>query len=200
MINLDPKVIKTASNKHIYIYDDLFSFSEQVLFKKFVNKSLFSTTGFDGIYDTDGQKAGNQIFSHFSDDDVNNMGFTSTNGYAYLNNKYQFTQRRIKQIRVNLSNFFEKSIAHTDCQELSIDKGLTLVYHVNLKWDMFWGGWTTFLSEDLSEIEYSCAFKTGRIVLFDGTIPHFISPISTSCNEHRYSFVIQYGKIENNCE
>lgn len=186
-MNLDPKVIKTSSDKFIYIYDNAFSFFEQTNFYRFVTNSLYSSDGHDGPYKINN----NQFYSKFNNNDVVNMGFIKTNSYVILNKRYQLDQRKIKQVRVNLSNFFEKSFAHTD------KKGLTLIYYANLKWDIFWGGHTLFLSEDLTEIDYTCVYKPNRVILFDGIIPHSISPISTMCSEHRYSFVIQFGEIEN---
>lgn len=179
---INHKNILTSNNKFIDVYDNLFSFYEKDKFFTFVCNSYFKTTGGDGPSEI----LGNQIFSNYINNDINLMKFYETEGYKFLNEKYKLQNRKINQIRVNCSNNFERTVAHTD------GIGITLIYYANLSWDIFWGGHTLFYNEDLSEIEHICTFKPGRILIFDGIIPHSISSISTACRQNRYTFVIQY--------
>lgn len=172
----------TTNNKFIDVYDNLFEYREKELFFHFVSTSNFVTNGKDGLYDYEE----NQIFSSYGSSDLESMKFCDTNGFKFISEKYQLFNKKIGQVRVNCCNSFERSVAHTDAG------GISLIYYVNMKWDIFWGGHTIFYNEDLSDVEYTCLFKPGRLIVFDGSIPHSISPISTACRENRYTFVIQY--------
>ena len=90
------------------------------------------------------------------------------------------------QCRINLSAPHQKNRIHTD------EDALTLVYYVNPKWDFTWGGHTLFMDDLLQEAEYTCIYKPGRVVIFDGTIPHMIMNESSLCPDYRLTFAIQW--------
>ena len=46
----------------------------------------------------------------------------------------------------------------------------------------------------LQEAEYTCIYKPGRVVIFDGTIPHMIMNESSLCPDYRLTFAIQWRK------
>ena len=49
---------------------------------------------------------------------------------------------------------------------------LTILYYVNLKWDIDWDGQTIWRTDDMQNIEYISDFIPGRICIFDSSIPH----------------------------
>ena len=177
------KNILTSNNKIIDVYDNLFGFRKREIFLDYMSNSVFRTKGGDGLISKDY----NQLFSNYNKQDLDNIEFYNTEGYKFLDDKYKLYNRKLLQCRVNVCSSFDHTEAHCDTN------GISLLLYVNLSWDIFWGGHTIFYNEDLSEIEYTCIFKPGRITVFDGSIPHSISPISNACRELRYTFVIQYS-------
>lgn len=172
--------VSTSSGKLLEVYDDCFTYNERAIWYKFIKSSLFRSDGSD--YDGNNQM---QFYSSYSIEDVANMGFLKSPGFEKINKEYQLLARGIKQSRVNLSPSSDYATIHTDRD------GLTLLYYANLDWDLNWGGHTLFMDDTLFEAEYTCLYKPGRVVLFDGSIPHMILSISPAAKAHRFSFAIQ---------
>tara|TARA_B100000941_G_scaffold244584_1_gene188829 strand:- start:70 stop:585 length:516 start_codon:yes stop_codon:yes gene_type:complete len=62
------------------------------------------------------------------------------------------------------------------------------LYYVNLDWRDGWHGETLFYNpNNLTEIVYTSLFVPGRIILFDGSIPHAIRPQSVRAPKFRFS-------------
>jgi len=176
------KEVTVCDGKKIHIFDNLFTLSEIEKFYEFIRSSMFLIDGGDGFISL----YNDQIYSSYSDNDIINMGFYKTKGYEIINKFLNISEREKKQIRVNCSIPSEKMDVHQD------GEGITLLYYANLKWELNWGGHTLFLNENLSDIEYTCAYKMGRVVVFDGTIPHLIMLANHQAIGNRLSFVIQY--------
>jgi len=69
---------------------------------------------------------------------------------------------------------------HTDQQ--------VLLYYVNLDWMDGWHGETIFYnSNNLNEVDFTSLYIPGRIILFDGNIPHAIRPQSIKGPKFRHS-------------
>ena len=145
---------------------------------------LFRSGG-DGLL----SKEFNQIFCKFSDEDLSNFGFCNTEVFKTIDKEYDLSKRAIKQIRTNCVTFAEDSNFHND------GFGPTVLYYANLEWMPYWSGHTLFLNETLDEAEYTCLYKPGRVVVFDGSIPHLILTPNTMCRTPRLTFVIQYTDI-----
>jgi hypothetical protein len=176
------KIINLENNKSIYVFDDLFTFSEIDFFSNFINNSFFKVNGGDNSYNKS-----QQIFASFSSEDIENMKFIESDGYQYLKKQFNLDYKKVKQIRVNLSNSSERNFLHQDGLE-----GKTLLYYPNTLWKLEWGGHTLFMDEKLEDAKYTCLYKTGRIVLFDSPIPHMILTPNIICPINRYSLAIQY--------
>lgn len=177
---------KTSSGKYIYSYENLFSFDERARFHNFGSMSLYKINGSDDFnYDDN-----NQIFSNYTEVDLDHMGFKLTEGFRYLESKHILTKRKIKKIRMNCCTPFEKANIHSD------QAGITLLYYVNREWNINWMGHTMFFDESLSKVEYTSLYKPGKVVVFDGDIPHMVATQNYQSKGNRLSFVIQYGDIQ----
>lgn len=183
----EDKLITTSNGKKIYVYDNLFSFVDRIKFFRYVSGSHFKLNNYDGI----NTYLRNQFGSRYSHDDVNNMGITQTDAFKKLEEKHSFSKRDVVQARVNCITPFEQGGYHTDFEK----DGLTFVYYCNLKWDLTWAGQLIFGSESLDEIEYASFFIPGRVIVFDGSIPHMIVGPNMYAKECRISFAIQYRHI-----
>lgn len=177
---MDYKEIIINNNKKIHIYDNLFTYQERLAFMEFLQRSFFKVNGTDYDY------RDNQCYSAYTAQDLHMMNFLQTDGFKKLNEKYHLEGRDIKQIRVNFSTVAEKNRVHEDTTPI------TLLYYANTTWELDWGGHTFFLSEDLKDILYTCEYKPGRVVVFNGTIPHMIMAPSILALKSRFSVGIQY--------
>jgi hypothetical protein len=174
------------TKKLIDVHDGLFTHHERTAFLEFIKNSFFKTSGTDNpsVY-------GNieQIYSRYTLEDTASMGFLNSPQVKNLYKKYDLNSHRLHQVRVNLTTNSEKNLIHTD------RKGLTLLYYANVDWKLEWGGHTLFMDDKLEEVETVTLYKPGRIVVFDGTIPHMIMTPSNLCPTNRYSLVMQFEKI-----
>ncbi len=89
---------------------------------------------------------------------------------------------------VNLGTPHDIYWAHTH------DTRDVLLYQANLDWSPEFFGETLFYSEDLSEIIFANQYTPGRILWFDGCIPHSIRPSSRAAPYYRYTISVFYEK------
>lgn len=174
--------IVTANGKKIDVFDDIFSFSERDKMFQRMSDAKFMVSG------TDTSTNQYQVFSNFRVSDLDDIGVTYFEGFKYLNDRYDLidNQQNIRQIRVNYTNASEKNHAHYDAF-----KGLTLIYYLNPKWDVTWGGHTMFFDESIDAVEFTSLYKPNRAVIFDSSIPHMILSPTCMAPIPRFSFVIQ---------
>jgi len=173
----------SKSNKLLMVYDDLFSFHERTEWYYFIQNSIYKINGFDR---TSYSSKSLQLYSSFSEEDVRNMGVLKSNGFQQIFEEHGLQNKEFQKVRVNLSPASEHNEVHSD------GNGLTLIYYCNLNWQVNWGGHTLFMDDKLSDAEYTCLYKPGRVALFDGSIPHMILTPTSAAEEHRFSFVIQF--------
>jgi hypothetical protein len=186
-MNIKHKQIVLNDKRVIDVYDDVFLFAEVIAYEKFIKNSLFTATGFDRA----GYKNINtQIHALYSISDFQHMGMLNSKGFQFLNKTHELfdleNSNDIQQIRVNLSTPAEANYVHTDFLN-----GKTFIYYACHEWEVQWGGHTLFLDEQMQEAEYTCLYKPGRVVVFDGSIPHMIMTPSVLCPINRFTFVIQ---------
>jgi Rps23 Pro-64 3,4-dihydroxylase Tpa1-like proline 4-hydroxylase len=182
------KTVNTSVGK-ITILDDLFDRAFRESFYFWVKSSRFTTDGAD--ISTLEYRGDFNIYSQLSEEDVKNSGFIDQEPYKeYI--LHEVDGMSFKQARINLSTLNDNNRYHTDSYGSSKTK--TLLYYPNLKWDIEWGGHTLFTDNHLEEIEYCSMYKPGRVVIFDGNIPHCILPPTKASPTYRFSFVIQYGE------
>ena len=103
------------------------------------------------------------------------MGFLDTLKEKKIDFNFDIFNSEIQQVRINLSTLHDVNRIHVDGRGSK-----TLLYYPNLKWEFEWGGHTVFLDDDLTDVEHCCVYKPGRLVLFDGSIPHTIFSPTTS--------------------
>jgi SM-20-related protein len=69
------------------------------------------------------------------------------------------------------------------------------LFYLNLEWKDGWHGETLFFSKDGKEIVYASRYTPGRVIVFDGCIPHSIRPQSREGPQYRYTL----ATIFDNC-
>jgi hypothetical protein len=181
------RTLLTSNGKKIEIYDGLFSFKERENFYSYVTNSLYRTSGAD-TYRLE-HKGHFSLYCGLSFQDVTDMGLLKHPEVKKVLNTRPLGA--YKQARFNLSTL-------NDSNHFHIDTGaLTLLYYPNPEWRIEWGGYTLFANDDTTEIEHCVAYVPGRLIIFDGSIPHNISAPTNLAPTYRFSFAIQY-EGENN--
>ncbi len=105
-------------------------------------------------------------------------------GYARPGEVYQ-----AYRAYTNYAAYGDMLYTHMDCAPDR--RGLTALWFLSSHWEPEWGGETMFF--DASGDAMFCASpKPGRLVLFDGAIPHAGRPPSRICYAPRYSFAIKF--------
>lgn len=186
---MNHKSINISSGK-IDIFDDLFDYATREKFYYYVKNQNFSTSGSDSS--TLETKGDFNLYCQVSNDQLDQMGFLNHENTKYISPYIEGMD--IKQSRINLSTLNDRNRFHTDTYGNLRTK--TLLYYPNLKWDIEWGGHTLFTDRTLKELEYCCFYVPGRVILFDGDIPHCIAPPTSLAPSYRFSFVIQYGALK----
>jgi SM-20-related protein len=69
-----------------------------------------------------------------------------------------------------------------------------LLYYVNLQWQPEWFGETLFFDEALRNIELALPYTPGRIVVFDGAVPHAIRPQSHAGPAFRFTLALLFER------
>lgn len=92
----------------------------------------------------------------------------------------------------NYAAYGDMLYTHTDCRP--DQRELTVLWFLSTDWEPEWGGETMFF--DASGDAMFCASpKPGRLVVFDGAIPHVGRPPSRICFAPRYTFAIKLGLV-----
>lgn len=176
------EIITTSSGRTIEVFDDLFPLLDRMTFYHVVKNSLFLSSGTD--YEQAG-RIGKQLYSNYTKEHLERFGILNS---EHLQKKVlsKYRINNIRKVRVNLSNCYEFNTPHADTSKY------TLLYYCNVEWKMEWSGQTLFLNDSLDRVEYCSLFVPGRLIIFEGMIPHVIVTPSVFAGDHRYSFVIQF--------
>lgn len=175
----------TQSNKNIHVFDDVFDNSIRTNIYRYLTNSVYRING----YDTPVIEEKNHISmtSLYNDNDLINLGFDTFP--KELTDIVPLERNHVIQTMVNLCRPDDVFHLHTD---FHMENSWTMLYYANLKWDLEWGGDTMFLAEDEKNLEYLSLYTPGRIVLFDGRIPHLIRPSTRLAPDYRFTLAIKF--------
>ena len=89
---------------------------------------------------------------------------------------------------------------HSDVNEMHVDgkyyESKTLLYYANRHWEYNWGGNTAFFDDD-GNIKTNVEVKPGRIVIFDGGIPHTVMPMNIrSSPSYRFTVALKWESLK----
>jgi esterase/lipase superfamily enzyme len=176
--------ILTKNNKKIYIFDDLLNLSFRNRIYNFVKNSSFRVKGYDNEVVENHHPT---LISLYSMDDLFSLGFSKFPEHitkvVNINDNYI-----VENILINLCKPDDIFHVHTDTY---LKDSWTLIYYINLNWDVEWGGDTIFLDEN-RKIEYTSQYTPGRFLLFDSTIPHLIRPSTRLSPDYRFTMAIRF--------
>jgi len=89
---------------------------------------------------------------------------------------------------VNLGIHGDVNQIHTD----NVNSCKTILYYANKHWEYNWGGHTLFYNDE-GDLQTTVEVKPGRIVVFDGIIPHTVMPMNIRCSpSYRFTVAIKF--------
>ena len=173
---------KTKQNREFVVIDHAVELKNRTAINQFVTHSLYKIGGTDTEYSNYPY-----LISEYSLGDVESLGLIDIFNNANINITYDDINRTL--INLSLSN--EPHWYHTHFNESVI------LYYVNQDWCQEWGGETLFMNDSLTEIEYASAYTPGRIIIFDGNIPHTLRPQSMIAPTYRFTLAMFVNKTVN---
>jgi|DEB0MinimDraft_4_1074332.scaffolds.fasta_scaffold15280_3 hypothetical protein len=169
-------------NHKIEVFDDFIPYDRMERIYDFCHNSSFKLGWADG--NSDEKRKLKNLHSPWSFDDLDRSQLLQYIGPVLQKSK-NFNHLSVDDIYLTACNlctpadtFFAHTHADTD----------TLLYYPNLHWEDGWEGETRFLDKNnRDEIIYTTIYKPGRIILFDGEIPHIIGTQSISGPKYRFT-------------
>jgi hypothetical protein len=183
------KEITLDKNKKIWIFDNIFDFSKRTELYTYATSSLFKIDGSDnGLLEL---KDHLSLVSVYSPADVHRMGMFDFMPDE-VKKEFNISLDTMSHAMINLCTPADRFHTHVD----NYGKGLTMVYYLNMNWDVEWGGDTLFLDETGKEVQYTSQYRPGRMILFDSSIPHLIRPSTVLAPHFRLSFAAKFVSKE----
>jgi hypothetical protein len=172
------RMITMSTGKKLFVFDNLIPMNEMIRLSCFAQNSSFKLDGRTMFIQ---EQPAKYLKCIFTDEDAKN--------WAILRNPMPEISKILngrKPIRhwLLFNDLSTKIYYHHDSpKELNC---MSFLYYVNTEWLNHWGGDTIF-ADDNGEAEIAVSCKPGRVVLFDSSILHKVSPISHDA-PFRYTF------------
>jgi hypothetical protein len=175
-------------DRKIEIYDDIFSMSERSNMYHFACNSSY-TLDRSGSSLPEFSEYNKTLRCLFTVTDIINFNFFKN---SWILNYLKENNLRVNRVYINLCTASDTYQYHVDTFTKNVP---TMLYYLNLKWDPTWEGETHFSNDNMGDILCSSGFIPGRLVVFDGTIPHKSSQPAPGAKYYRLVLAV---KLTNN--
>jgi SM-20-related protein len=112
-----------------------------------------------------------------------------------LRTLWETVDREIVRGSCAIERMYVNAYTYGDCPTVHLDNAgegsFTVLYYANYEWNHNWSGETVFYNEARDEIIRAVYPKPGRIVSFDGRIPHVAREPNRICPVVRYTIAIK---------
>lgn len=170
--------------KQILFYDNLFSMKQRVGMYDYVRQSRFTIGWKDSRRIELSQHQ--YLASCYSPEDMEVFGLLKyIEGTEAAERLSGLTYDRTM---VNLSTPSDVNFVHVHENEV------VMLYYVNLEWRPEWYGETIFYTDDCSSVAWTGAYTPGRVLIFDGELPHSIRPQSIIASNYRFTAACVFKK------
>lgn len=174
------KEVTVDRGKKVFVFDDLFDHEWRSKAYVFATKSKYTI----GWQDSPAIEKAQHKYLHcaMSQEDVENFDiFTQLQRLGNPDIDRMVAGKAVSRTVINLSVPTDAYFAHNH-------RGTSLLYYINPTWEEGWAGETLFYNESLTEIAHASMYKPGRLVIFDGSIPHALRPQSGAAPGYRFTF------------
>jgi hypothetical protein len=177
------------NGKKIIVIDDLFTAKERLTFYNFVYNAPYSLSRI--AHDLPEYRNDHKTLkSALSLADILDIGFFQN---SFILDFIKTNKLRLRKAYVNLCTAGDTYSYHIDDEEKNSTNVPSLLYYCNLNWEPNWEGETHFADENMKNILFSTSFIPGRIVLFDGSIPHKSSQPSFAAPYYRFVLAVKFS-------
>lgn len=87
----------------------------------------------------------------------------------------------------NLSTPCDSYFIHTHAEKKVV------LYYANIAWEDGWHGETLFFDDTKKNIKLASPYIPGRVIVFDGRIPHTIRPQSAIACKYRFTLALTFN-------
>jgi len=174
---------KLKSGKTVKVFDNYIPLYSRLFFYDFCMKSNFII----GWGDSSSEVGVKHKFLHSDyslQDNVNGRVYLDIMDSEIANEVAGLT---LSKSVVNLSMPSDTNFAHAHPEKKVV------LYYVNPEWPHYWHGETLFYDESLENIELALRYTPGRVIVFDGDIPHAIRPQSASADHYRFTYALIFN-------
>lgn len=175
------KHIEVGNGKSIDVFDNIFDMKQREHMYMFARNSYFRI-GFGDSSSPERKPGDFFLFSNYSQEETNSFGILNWTQNTEISNV--LTGLTNTRAVVNLTVPSNVNYIHTHSERK------VMLYYVNLEWQEGWHGETQFWSEDNTEVHFTSPYTPGRVIIFDGSIPHCIRPQSSIAVEHRLTIAL----------
>ena len=178
----------TLHDNRIQIYDNEFTWSQRFSLYEYVQKSNFRISG----EDTPDQESVSPNLPFFiSEWNTNDLARSEL--LQSINNNELLSKFRVDKIRRCFVNFdFGREIHHVHTHY----GDNVLLYQANMEWRPEWYGETFYYDDDCENIVYINEYTPGRLIFFDGEVPHAFRPPSRVAPYFRFTISMFIEKGE----
>lgn len=183
------KVEHDVDGKKITIIDNLFTAKERLTFYNFVCNAPYTLSRIS--HDLPEYRTHQKTLkSALSLADILDLGFFEN---PIIIDFIKTNNLRLRKAYINLCTAGDTYSYHIDDEEKNSTAVPSLLYYCNLNWESEWEGETHFADEALKNIVFSSSFIPGRVVIFDGSIPHKSSQPSLAAPYYRFVLAIKFS-------
>lgn len=185
---MNKNIISIDDERNIIVVDDAFSFAEiSGLYTEAVNckYSIYNSSESE-VQSLDSKRLGCPLEINSS---ILQMVFTQK-VVESLQDEVSQSKYYAARAYINLGIHSDPHKIHVD--DFSTGDGKTVLIYLNRNWDRDWGGETLFYDDSREEIKYISPFVPGRIIIFDGSIPHSAKSQHFNAPPYRFTLAVKF--------
>ena len=162
------QTIVIEENKKIHIYDDMFHHQDMQDIFAYVEQGEFKRTNLDLVYFNNQ----NVDYKWSRMIGINDHWFKRVIDIYNKNiNELKHNPFTVERSYINFSTLETVDMIHCDCLAENT-KQFTLLHYANWCWDPNWHGETIFYDSTGQDVVAAVTLKPGRVIFFNGNIPH----------------------------
>ena len=167
------------NNRQINIFDDIFTLDERIKLYSFCRNSSFKI-GWEDLSTIEVQNL-KYLYCTLTPEEYNKLDFQSGLARSKKIDDDLLDNMRPEKCVINLSCPTNGYLSHTHPHKKVV------LYYANLQWREEGAGDTLFFDEQCKEVLFTSAYVPGRVIIFDGKIPHTIRAQSSLAPDYRFS-------------
>lgn len=178
----------TVPTKLIRCFDGLVPLQTRNKILSYIQSSKFQLGWGDAAFGKN--SVYKSLYSAYTQQEAYDCGLGSI-----IDNSYQTAELLVgyefSHCAVNLTVAMDTNFTHTHTEGERV-----VLYYANLEWESAWYGETLFFNDTNTEVVFTVRYTPGRVLVFDGDIPHSIRPQSLLGPQYRFTVAMVYKKVQ----